>query len=220
MAITSLGVSDRGSPPRLGAGRRLMSLGNPEIVARCGNSASPNSVHGLEICLRMAANLSKGDGAMRLFVIATTFVVTIASSLAQTAQIEVTNAWARATPGGAVPGAAYLTIISPVANRLVGVSSPIAKSAQLHTMTMQGGVMRMRPITGIDLPAGKVVTLKPGGMHIMLTGLTGPLKPGQSFPLTLSLKSGGTKEVTVSVNKIGATGPAHSMGGMSMPMQH
>jgi periplasmic copper chaperone A len=162
-----------------------------------------------------------GKPSLRAIVILCAMIsATVVTALAQTGQIEVTNAWARATPGSTAPGAAYLTIVSPVADRLIGVSSPIAKSAQLHTMTMQSGVMRMRPITGIDLPAGKTVTLKPGGMHIMLTGLTGPLKEGQSFPLTLSFKSGGTKEISVTVNKIAATKPAGSMGGMPMPMHH
>jgi periplasmic copper chaperone A len=158
--------------------------------------------------------------SLRLVVIFTALAATITAAVAQTGQIEVTNAWARATPGGSIPGAAYLTIVSPVADRLIGVSSPIAKSAQLHTMTMRGGVMRMRQIAGIDLPAGKPVTLKPGSVHIMLVGLTGPLKEGQSFPLTLSFRSGATKEITVAVGKIGAMAPAGAMGGMSMPMPH
>lgn len=159
--------------------------------------------------------------SLRLLAVATTLAAMVATAaVAQTGQIEVTNAWARATPGGAAIGAAYLTIVSPVADRLIGASSPVAKNAELHTMTMQGGIMKMRPIAGINLPAGKAVTLSPGGMHIMLTGLTAPLKEGQNFPLTLSFKKAGSKEVSVAVASIGAMGPAGSMGGMSMPMQH
>ena len=161
--------------------------------------------------------------SLRLFAIGTALAATLATALAQTGQVEITNAWARATPGGASTGAAYLTIVSPVADRLVSVSSPVAKSVQLHTMTMEGSVMKMRPVAGVDLPAGKTVALKPGGLHIMLTGLTAPLKAGQSFPLTLSFQHAGTREVTVAVAKVGAMGPAAakgSMGGMSMPMQH
>jgi periplasmic copper chaperone A len=159
--------------------------------------------------------------SLRLFAIATTLAATVAAALAQTGQVEITNAWARATPGGATTGAAYLTIVSPVADRLVGASSPVAKSAQLHTMTMQGNIMKMRPVAGIDLPAGKAVTLKPGGLHIMLTGLTAPIKDGQNFPLTLTFKNAGSKEVTVKVAKVGAMGPAAGAGGMGgMRMQH
>jgi periplasmic copper chaperone A len=161
--------------------------------------------------------------SLRLFAIAATLAATVAAAVAQTGQIETTNAWARATPGGATTGAAYLTIVSPIADRLVAASSPIAESVQVHTMSMQGSIMRMRQIAGIDLPAGKAMTLKPGGLHIMLTGLSAPLKEGQSFPLTLMFKNAGSKEVTVTVVKVGAMGPAAAtggMGGMSMPMQH
>ncbi len=74
-------------------------------------------------------------------------------------------------------------------------------------MTMDNGVMKMRPVDGLDLPAGKPVTLKPGGYHIMLTGLAKPLQEGQSFPLTLEFAKAGAREVTVSVQKVGAMGP-------------
>lgn len=150
--------------------------------------------------------------SMRLFTIATTLAFSLATALAQTGQIEITNVWARATPGGATTGAAYLTIVSPVADRLVAASSPVAKSAQLHSMTMQGNIMKMRQTSGIDLPAGKPVTLKPGGLHIMLVGLNSPLKEGQNFPLTLTFKNAGSKEVTVAVAKVGAMGPAVGKG--------
>jgi hypothetical protein len=147
------------------------------------------------------------------------------SAMAQTGQPKIENAWARATPGKAENGAAYLTIVSPVADRLTAVSTPEAKTAELHEMTMQGGVMKMRPLAnGIDLPAGKPVTLKPGGMHIMLMGLKQPLKKGESFPLTLTFEKGGTKEVNVAVEGPGAMGSqAGSMGNMpmgNMPMKH
>ena len=141
------------------------------------------------------------------------------SAAAQTGQIEVKNAWARATPGIAENGAAYLTIVSPVADRLTGVSTPEAKKAELHNMTMEGGIMRMRPLSGVELPAGQPVTLKPGGTHIMLMGLKQPLKQGESFPLTLSFEKTGSKEVTVAVEGPGAMGPqAQGMG--HMPMKH
>src|SRR5215469_6126663 len=93
------------------------------------------------------------------------------TALAQPAQLEINSAWAGATPGKAENGAAYVTIQSPTADRLVAASSPIAKKAELHTMSMEGMVMKMRPMTGVDIPAGQPVTLKPGGEHIMLMGL-------------------------------------------------
>jgi copper(I)-binding protein len=129
------------------------------------------------------------------------------AALAQPAQIEVNNAWAGATPGKAENGAAYVTIQSPTADRLVSASSPVAAKAELHTMSMEGMVMKMRPMAGVDIPAGQPVTLKPGGEHIMLMGLNQPLRQGQSFPLTLDFEKAGPRTVTVTVEKAGAKGP-------------
>ncbi len=136
-------------------------------------------------------------------------------------QIQVKDAWARATPGKAENGAAYLTIISPVSDRLTGVSTPVAKQAELHNMTMEGGVMKMRPLADVDLPANQPVTLKPGGTHIMLMGLTQQLKPGETFALTLSFDKAGNREVAVAVEKAGAMGPeGHSGAGTPMHQGH
>ena len=144
------------------------------------------------------------------------------SAMAQTAQVEVDNAWARATPGKAENGAAYLTLVSPSGDRLTSVSTPDAQKAELHNMTMEGGVMQMRPLAGVDLPAGQKVTLKPGGMHIMLVGLRQPLKQGDTFPLTLSFEKAGRKEVTVAIQGPGAMGPQAGSSGNApmgnMPM--
>jgi copper(I)-binding protein len=135
-------------------------------------------------------------------------LVVATGALAQTNQLEVTNAWARATPAKAENGVAYLTIRSPTSDRLLSVSSPVAKKVELHTMEMAGMVMKMRPLAGLDIPAGQPVTLKPGGEHIMLMGLDGPLREGQSFSLTLTFEKAGAREVTVAVEKPGAAGPA------------
>jgi periplasmic copper chaperone A len=139
------------------------------------------------------------------------------AAIAQTNQVEIKDAWARATPGKAENGAAYLTIQSPVADRLVAVSSPVAKKAGLHTMTMEGSVMKMRPLSGVDVPANQPVSLKPGGLHIMLEGLNEPLQAGKSFPLTVTFEHAGQKQVEVAVEKAGAAGPG-GQAGMDMPM--
>ena len=153
----------------------------------------------------------------KLLAFAATFLIA-GSVMAQTGQPKIENAWARATPGKAENGAAYLTIVSPVPDRLTAASTPDAKIAELHEMTMQGGVMKMRPLpNGIELPAGKPITLKPGGMHIMLMGLKQPLKKGETFPLTLSFEKAGTKEVNVAVEGPGAIGP-HAGASSNMPM--
>ena len=144
----------------------------------------------------------------RKLLAAAVCVIIAGAALAQTGQLEVSNAWARATPAKAETGIAYLRIRSPTADRLVSVSSPVAKKVELNTMEMSGVVMKMRPLASLDIPAGQPVTLKPGGDHVMLTGLNGPLRDGQSFPLTLTFEKAGTREVTVAVEKPGAAGPA------------
>lgn len=133
-------------------------------------------------------------------------LVVASAALAQPSQLEVNNAWARATPGKADTGVAYVTIQSPTADRLVSASTPVAKTAQLHTMSMQGTVMKMQSLPGLDIPAGQPVTMKPGGEHIMLLGLTHPLREGQSIPLTLDFEKAGPRTVTVAIEKAGATG--------------
>ena len=135
-------------------------------------------------------------------------LVVASAALAQTGQLEVRDAWARATPGKAENGVAFVTIQSPTPDRLLSAASPVAKKAELHTMEMAGMVMKMRLLAGLDIPAGQPVTLKPGGEHMMLLGLTGPLREGQSFPLTLTFEKAGTRTVTVAVEKPGAAGPA------------
>jgi periplasmic copper chaperone A len=149
-------------------------------------------------------------------------LVTVAAALmiagaavAREGAVEVTDVWARATPGKAENGAAYLTLVSAAPDRLIGLSSPVAAKAELHVMTMEGGVMTMRPLSGIDLAAGRRITLKPGGAHVMLVGLKQPLRPGQSFPLTLYFEKSGASEVTVTVEKAGA---GARVAPMQMPM--
>jgi periplasmic copper chaperone A len=144
--------------------------------------------------------------------------------MAQEGGVDIKDAWARATPGGAQAAAAYVTLESSTGDRLTGVSTPAAQKAELHSMTMDGSVMKMRQVDAIDLPAGKPVALKPGGYHIMLTGLAKPLVEGQSFPLTLTFAKAGSREVSVLVDKAGSMGPGSQMGGqggdMNMPMHH
>ncbi|MBV9784545.1 MAG: copper chaperone PCu(A)C [Acidisphaera sp.] len=128
---------------------------------------------------------------------------------AQAPQVSVQNAWSRATPPHASTGVIYLTLTSANDDRLIGASSPVAERAELHETTMDGGIMRMRPVEGgLDLPAGKPVTLGPGGAHIMLTGLKTPLRQGQSVPVHLMFARAAPADVQAKVQAIGATGPA------------
>jgi len=139
-----------------------------------------------------------------------------ASAAADEPAIAISNAWARAMPEGAKAGAAYVTITNngTGADRLLGVSTPVAGEAQLHTTINDNGVMKMRPIESIELKPGASVTLKPGGMHLMLMGLKQPLKEGESFPLALNFEKAGRLETAVTVTKAGAMGNMSTMGNM------
>ena len=127
---------------------------------------------------------------------------------ARAADLSLSDAFSRATPGTAAPGVAYLTIHGGDApDRLVRVASPLAGVA-VHTMTMQDNVMRMRQVDAIDVPAGATVKLAPGGLHLMLMGLKAPLKPGDTIPLVLTFEHAGVKNLNVPVGALGATAPA------------
>jgi periplasmic copper chaperone A len=137
------------------------------------------------------------------------------------------HAWARATPGGAEVGGAYLTIKNngTAADKLIGGSSSIAAEVQVHEMAMNNGVMTMRPVNGgLSIPPGKSVTLAPGGYHIMLMQLKAPLKQGGKLPVTLQFEKAGKVDVTFDIEGVGASAPPagqmdHAMPGMQEPMQ-
>lgn len=144
---------------------------------------------------------------LRILMLVAGVMFALRPAMAQTGALEINHAWARATPGKSDIGAAYLTIESPTADRLVAASTPAAKEAQLHTMTMTGMVMKMRPLAALNIPAGHPIALAPGGVHVMLIGLKSPLKAGQSFPLTLTFAKAGQRTVDVAVEPVGASGP-------------
>ena len=115
------------------------------------------------------------------------------------AGVTVTDAWIRATAPGQTTAAVYLQIKSDAAAKLVSVSSPAARIVQIHEMKMNGGVMQMRAISSLDLPAGKTVELKPGGYHIMLSQISQPLKEGTAVPLTLTVEGVDKKSQMVEI---------------------
>lgn len=102
--------------------------------------------------------------------------------------IKVEGAWSRATAPGQDAAGVDLTITSKLPATLVGVSSPAAKTAELHSMTHGDGMMKMREVKAIELPAGTRVNLGEGGYHLMLIGLKAPLKDGENIPLTLTIR--------------------------------
>jgi copper(I)-binding protein len=121
----------------------------------------------------------------------------VAASAAFAQSVKVENAWARATVPGQKTGSVYFELTSASDAALVAVGSPAAARAELHSMTMDGGVMRMRALPRVELPAGKKVTLAPGGVHVMLVDLKQPLKAGGQVPVTLSVQSSGTALTTL-----------------------
>ncbi|MGB7035838.1 MAG: copper chaperone PCu(A)C [Xanthobacteraceae bacterium] len=147
-------------------------------------------------------------------------------ALAQTAgggAITVQQPWSRATPNGAKTGAVYLTIDnkSGTADKLTGASSDVADKTQIHQMSVDNGVMKMRELTdGLSVPANGSVVLKPGSYHVMLIGLKKPLTVGETFPLKLTFANAGTISVTVPVqamgsNNMGSNNMGATNGGMS-----
>ena len=115
--------------------------------------------------------------------------------------------WARVTPGGAKVGGAYLKITNTgtEADRLVGGTLPVAAAVEVHEMSMTDGVMKMRKLDkGLEIKPGQTVELKPGGYHIMFTGLSEGLKQGQPVKGTLQFEKAGSVEIEYRVAPIGA----------------
>ena len=126
--------------------------------------------------------------------------LTVGAASAAAAPPIVTDAWIRATPPGAVTAAAYLTITSAgAADRLVGAATPAAGAVEIHTQVVAAGSQRMTRVAELTLPAGQVVRLSPGGQHLMLIDLTGPMVPGTKVALSLRFAEAGTVEIDVPV---------------------
>jgi periplasmic copper chaperone A len=125
--------------------------------------------------------------------------------------LTVANAWVRTpAPGQRVAGA-YMELRSDAAAVLVRASSPVAARVELHSMSLDGGVMKMRQVENIALAAGKTVKLAPGALHLMLVDLKRPLKEGEQVPLTLAIsRVGAITEVRVEATVRGASSvPEH-----------
>jgi periplasmic copper chaperone A len=122
------------------------------------------------------------------------------NSLAQTApEVSVTQAWVRATAEGQNGTGGFMTLTAKQAMRLVGVASPVAGVGEVHEMKMEGDVMKMRALPGLDLPAGKAVELKSGGTHMMLMDLNQTLKYGTTVPVTLTFADAQGKQSQLTV---------------------
>ncbi len=123
------------------------------------------------------------------FALITSLLLATSATLA--ADITVKHAWARATVPGQPVSGAFLEITAGKAAVLTGASSPAAAMVEVHEMKMEGGVMKMRQLDKLPLPAGQTVALKPGSYHLMLMQLKAPLKVGEQLPLVLHVEQDG-----------------------------
>jgi copper(I)-binding protein len=130
----------------------------------------------------------------------------------QLGALHIGHPWARPTLPGQSTGGGYLSVDNRggAPDRLLGGNTPAAAAVEVHEMRMEGDVMRMREIKTLDLPAGKLVTLAPGGFHLMLIGLKGPLKVGDRVPLKLRFERAGEIDVVFHVeNKPAEAAESH-----------
>ena len=127
--------------------------------------------------------------------------------------LHIDHPYARPTVAQQPSGAAFLSIENrgKTADKLVRASAPVAKEVQIHSMKMEGDVMRMRELDALEVNPAATVTLQPGGYHIMLIGLKQPLKTGDKFPLMLTFEKAGQVEVTVVVEERSKGAPAPAM---------
>jgi periplasmic copper chaperone A len=133
--------------------------------------------------------------------------------------MHISTPWARATPKGAAAGAGYMTITNKgtAPDTVSCVSDDVSGQCQIHSMTMEGGVMKMRPVEGgLEIKPGETVTLQPGGYHIMFVNLKHALEQGQMVKATLKFEHAGTVDVEYPIVAIGAPAPGAAAGGGTM----
>ncbi len=122
--------------------------------------------------------------------------------------LTIEHPWARASAGPVRNGAAYMTVHNAgAADSLLAASGDVAERVELHTHLMEGDVMKMRRVDAVEVPAHGMAALAPGSFHVMLIGLTRPLKEGENFPLTLTFRDAGEVTVQVTVEAVGSMGP-------------
>ena len=128
-------------------------------------------------------------------------------SASATSNITISDAWARAVPADSsttVTNAVYFVIDNngDAADQLIGVATDVAAVAEMHQTTMDDGVMQMRQTQEVEIPADKTVAFEPGGLHVMLIGLTRSLKAGETFQLMLTFEATGSVPVDVEVRDL------------------
>jgi copper(I)-binding protein len=136
----------------------------------------------------------------KLYFVLTILVTMLLACSKQAPEISITANWVRATAEGQEVGAAYMTITSTSDTRLVKVESSASDSVEIHSMSMENGVMKMRMLEQLDLKANTPNKLAPGGFHLMLFDLKKPLKAGETVSFALHFKNQAGKERLVTVS--------------------
>ena len=168
----------------------------------------------LKKATRRAALLSVSGALAAVAMLA--FAPPVRAEEVRAGDLVITQAWSRATPGGAKIGGGYLTIENKgaTADRLIGGTADVAGKIEVHEMAMKDGVMTMRPVDkGLSIEPGKTVKLAPGGYHLMMFDLKGPLKQGEKLPVTLEFEKAGKVQVSFDVAGVGAQVPGNADGG-------
>jgi copper(I)-binding protein len=144
-------------------------------------------------------------------LISSLFAAPVRAEEVKAGDLVITQAWSRATPGGAKIAGGYLTIENKgsAPDRLIGGAGDVAGKIEVHEMSMKDGVMTMRPLDkGLSIEPGKTVKLAPGGYHLMMLDLKTPLKQGDKVPVTLEFEKAGKVTLSLDVQGVGAQAPA------------
>jgi copper(I)-binding protein len=168
-------------------------------------------------------NISHATAAFVALTLAQVSTTTVQAADYDVGSIHITAPWARATPKGASSGAAYVTIANKgtVPDRVICVSSDVSAECQIHTMAMDSGVMKMRPVEGgLEIKPGETVSLKPSGSHVMLMHLKHPLEQGKMVEAMLQFEKAGTVKIEFPIAAIGAAAPGTPAGGGNMMQGH
>ncbi len=144
----------------------------------------------------------------------TLFLCLVAATTLAQAQVTVRDAWVRGTVPKQQASGAFMQLSADQDTRLIAAKSPVANVVEIHEMVMDGDVMKMRQIPGLDIVPGRVLDLKPGGFHVMLIDLKGQLKGGDVVPITLVFEDAKTKKTFTQEVKA----PVTALGGGNMPM--
>jgi Uncharacterized protein conserved in bacteria len=155
--------------------------------------------------MAMKATIKKAYPCLSVFIRGLFLVL---ACTAHAAQVTVTDAWVRGTvPAQSVTGA-FATLTSTENAKLVAVKTPVAKTVEIHRSDMRGGTMRMEAVDAVPLPAGKPVKLDEGGFHVMLMGVSHPIRAGTKVPLEFVVEDAKGKRSTVSTQAFRASARA------------